>query len=316
MTIFTTDVENFFRMTMQKKVNFFSPFIYFFHPRLMPIALFRISAFFYRNHFVVLANIFSVINQICFGLEISPKVKVGKGFFMPHCRATVIGANEIGDHVTIYQNVTIGAKYLDFSYDQSSRPRIGNNVVIGTGATVLGPITVSDGVRIGPHSLVNQDLPIGTRFSHVDIENKTSPLSSKLNSKPQVVNFREIGDARGLLVAIEGIKDIPFEIKRIYYIFNTKSQVRRGSHAHRNLNQVAIAVRGSCKFLIDDGKCKSTFTLDHPSKGLLLSGFLWREMHDFSDDCVLLVVADQYYDENDYIRVYDDFIKVVNQHKD
>lgn len=132
-------------------------------------------------------------------------------------------------------------------------------------------------------------------------------------SGPKEFKFKKLGDGRGELIAIEALKDVNFEIKRVYYIFNTKEGVRRGFHAHKNLNQMAIAVRGSCKFLVDNGIQKNHFLLDDPGKGLFLNGHLWREMYDFSPDCVLMVLADQYYDENDYIRNYDDFKNLVKK---
>ncbi len=116
------------------------------------------------------------------------------------------------------------------------------------------------------------------------------------------------GDERGSLIALEQDKNIPFEIKRVYYLFNTGSNIRRGFHAHKNLTQVVIAVRGSCRFLLDDGKEKITLLLDNPSQGLLIDSCIWREMYDFSEDCVLMVLANHLYDESDYIRNYDDFL--------
>lgn len=116
------------------------------------------------------------------------------------------------------------------------------------------------------------------------------------------------GDERGSLIALEQDKNIPFEIKRVYYLFNTGSNVRRGFHAHKNLTQVVIAVRGSCRFLLDDGKEKITLLLDNPAQGLLIDSCIWREMYDFSEDCVLMVLANHLYDESDYIRNYDDFL--------
>lgn len=313
---FKSDVENYVYITKgSTSVSFFAVFIYFFHPRLMPIGIYRVSSFFYRKRIKLLAQFFSFINQIFFGLEISPRVKIGRGFFMPHSRATVIGAKEIGNYVTVYQNVTIGAKYLDFDYNSETRPVIGNHVIIGTGATVLGGIKVGNNVRIGPHTLVTTEIKDNTKYVLNAYSSETPKTNIVIKAKPEILNFRQLGDQRGLLIAIEEIKDIPFEIKRVYYIFDTKQQVRRGFHAHKNLNQIAIAVKGSCKFLVDDGNTKLHFTLDEPSKGLLLNGFLWREMYDFSDDCVLLVIADQYYDESDYIRSYDDFMKIVNLSK-
>lgn len=117
------------------------------------------------------------------------------------------------------------------------------------------------------------------------------------------------GDERGSLIALEQDKNIPFEIKRVYYLFNTVEGVHRGFHAHKNLSQVVIAVRGSCRFLLDDGKEKINLLLDNPAQGLLIESAIWREMYDFSEDCVLMVLANNFYDENDYIRNYDDFLK-------
>jgi dTDP-4-dehydrorhamnose 3,5-epimerase-like enzyme len=118
------------------------------------------------------------------------------------------------------------------------------------------------------------------------------------------------GDVRGSLVALEQENNIPFEIKRVYYMFKTLEDVRRGCHAHRQLKQVAIAVRGSCRFLLDNGKERIELLLDNPAQGLLIDSVIWREMYDFSEDCVLLVLADQLYDETDYIRSYSDFLEI------
>lgn len=124
----------------------------------------------------------------------------------------------------------------------------------------------------------------------------------------KLVQLQTHGDERGALVSLEETKNIPFSIKRVYYMFNTKEGVRRGFHAHKKLKQVAIAVRGSCRFVLDDGNERVEVYLDNPKQGLLIESVMWREMYDFSDDCVLMVLADQIYDENDYIRNYDDFL--------
>ncbi len=130
------------------------------------------------------------------------------------------------------------------------------------------------------------------------------------------MNFQTLGDERGSLIAIEEGYNAPFEIKRVYYIFDTKKGVIRGYHAHINLKQIAIAVKGSCTFVIDNGKKREEILLDNPNKGLLIEGLIWREMKDFSEDCVLLVIASEHYDENDYIRDYQKFIdKVIENDK-
>jgi len=131
----------------------------------------------------------------------------------------------------------------------------------------------------------------------------------------KTVSFKPLGDERGSLVALEGMKSLPFDIKRVYYIFGTKDNVVRGFHAHINLKQVAVCVIGSCRFILDDGTHKEEIILDSPTTGLVIEDMVWREMHDFSPDCVLMVLADQYYDELDYIRNYDDFKEKVNAKK-
>lgn len=121
------------------------------------------------------------------------------------------------------------------------------------------------------------------------------------------------GDDRGSLIALEEGINIPFAVKRVYYLFNTKEGVRRGFHAHKTLKQVAIVVRGSCCFVLDDGKEKVEVLLDNPAKGLLIESFMWREMYDFSDDCVLMVLASDLYNETDYIRDYKQFLDIVRE---
>ncbi|TBL73541.1 WxcM-like domain-containing protein [Obesumbacterium proteus] len=127
----------------------------------------------------------------------------------------------------------------------------------------------------------------------------------------KLIQLQKHGDERGKLVALEETKNIPFPIKRVYYMFETGEDVRRGFHAHKELKQVAIVVRGSCRFVLDDGKERVEILLDNPAQGLLIESVVWREMYDFSDDCVLMVLADRLYDESDYIRDYEIFISEV-----
>ena len=128
----------------------------------------------------------------------------------------------------------------------------------------------------------------------------------------KLIDLPSLGDQRGGLVAIESNQSIPFEIKRLYYIFNTNHQAR-GFHAHLNLKQVAICVKGSCRFVLDNATEKQEIILDQPTQGLLIEGLIWREMHDFTSDCVLLVLASEHYDESDYIRDYEQFLKTVKK---
>ena len=130
----------------------------------------------------------------------------------------------------------------------------------------------------------------------------------------EIINFRVNEDERGCLVAIEENKTIPFEIKRVYYIYNTNDK-KRGFHAHRKTKQLMVCLNGSCSILLDDGYSRSEVTLDSPSKGLLIEQMVWHEMYNFSDRCILMVLASEPYDENDYIRNYCDFIYEINNSK-
>ncbi len=127
--------------------------------------------------------------------------------------------------------------------------------------------------------------------------------------------FQQHGDERGQLVALEEMKDIPFNIKRVYYMYDTGEGVRRGYHAHKSLEQILICIHGTCKILLDDGTEKKIVPLEKPYEGLYVSNAMWREMFDFSPDAVLLVLASEYYEEEDYIRDYDEFLKYVEEHK-
>lgn len=126
-------------------------------------------------------------------------------------------------------------------------------------------------------------------------------------------SFQQHGDERGQLVSLEEFKDIPFVIKRVYYMYDTLDGVSRGFHAHKFLEQIMICIHGSCKVLLDNGSEKKVVNLEKPYEGLYVANNMWREMYDFSEDAVLMVLASEYYDENDYIRDYDKFLAFVKE---
>lgn len=128
----------------------------------------------------------------------------------------------------------------------------------------------------------------------------------------KLIDFPVLGDDRGALVALEGNKNIPFDIKRIYYIYDTQQGVARGFHAHKALKQIAICLKGHCRFVMDNGVDKAEIILNSPSQGLLIDIMQWHEMYDFSEDCILLVLASDLYNETDYIRDYQVFLKEKN----
>lgn len=125
------------------------------------------------------------------------------------------------------------------------------------------------------------------------------------------IKFQPHGDDTGTLVAIEECKDIPFKVKRVYYMYDTGKDVVRGRHAHKSLQQVLICVHGSCKIKLDDGKETEVISLNRPDEGIYLANNIWREVFEFSSDAVLMVLASDYYLESDYIRNYDEFLKYV-----
>ncbi|ENX64562.1 MULTISPECIES: WxcM-like domain-containing protein [Acinetobacter] len=132
-------------------------------------------------------------------------------------------------------------------------------------------------------------------------------------SLKKLIDLPDLGDERGGLVSVEANQHIPFDIKRIYYIFAASKDKPRGFHAHKDLKQLAICLHGQCRFVLDNGRQKEEVTLSSPTQGLIIESMTWREMHDFSEDCVLLVLASEHYDESDYIRDYDEFLTTVNR---
>jgi len=125
----------------------------------------------------------------------------------------------------------------------------------------------------------------------------------------KIVKIPQLGDERGQLSVVEFGKTLPFLVRRIYWIHDTKPGVSRGFHAHKKLHQLCVCVAGSVRISLFDGKKEESVVLDSSLKGLLLGPSLWREMHDFSPDCVLMVFADAEYDEADYIRDREQFIR-------
>lgn len=124
----------------------------------------------------------------------------------------------------------------------------------------------------------------------------------------QLVHFDVKGDQRGSLISLETQRQVPFQIERVYYIFGTQSGVSRGFHAHKKLNQLCIALAGSLRMVLSNGTETVDVVLNKPSIGLLIGPNIWREMHDFSPDCVMVVLADSPYSESDYIRDKQQFL--------
>ena len=130
----------------------------------------------------------------------------------------------------------------------------------------------------------------------------------------RLLEFSEMGDERGNLVVAEGNgKDVPFEIKRIFYIYGSDDKVIRGIHANRHTQFVLINVSGESKVRVDDGDRKEEYHLNKPKMGLYIDKMIWKEMYDFSKDSVLLVLCSTHYDESEYIRDYDVYLSEVRK---
>ena len=123
------------------------------------------------------------------------------------------------------------------------------------------------------------------------------------------IELPNLGDHRGSLVVAEANRNVPFSIQRLYYIFGAQPDVPRGFHAHKELQQIAFCIQGSCKMLMNNGKEKQEVLIGQSNKGLFIPPMVWHEMHGFSEDCILLVLASDHYDESDYIRNYDQFLE-------
>lgn len=128
----------------------------------------------------------------------------------------------------------------------------------------------------------------------------------------RLLQFSQNGDARGHMVVVEGLQHVPFEIKRIFYSYGAERNAVRGKHSNRKSEFVMVCVAGSCKILVKDGKGnEEEYCLDKPNVGLYLPKLVWKEMYDFSEDCVLLVLSSEHYDSEEYIRDYEQLVQIM-----
>lgn len=137
--------------------------------------------------------------------------------------------------------------------------------------------------------------------------------TNKDSTLPELIDFKEIRDNRGCMIALEQLNNIPFEIKRVYYMYDLNSKTRRGEHAHRQTDRILICLRGSCIVDFDDTYNKYQVSLNSPSKGVRLLPYIWHSLFNFSEDCLIMVLANKLYEESDYIRDYQTFKKIINE---
>ena len=140
-------------------------------------------------------------------------------------------------------------------------------------------------------------------------------MSMQLSEQIKILEFSDLGDERGNLVVVKGEGfDIPFDIKRVFYIYGSDAEVIRGRHANRRTEFVMINVSGKSKVKVDNGFEQKVIELNRPRMGLYLTTMVWKDMYDFSQDSVLLVLASEHYDAAEYIRDYDEYIREVKNH--
>lgn len=136
-----------------------------------------------------------------------------------------------------------------------------------------------------------------------------------LKDRYKILEFADLGDERGDLVVVEGEKDIPFRVERVFYIYGSDSTVIRGQHANRKSEFVMINVSGTSKVRITDGTEECIVELNKPRMGLYLDKMVWKDMYDFSPDSVLLVITNTHYDGKEYIRNYDEYLQIIGAEK-
>jgi len=129
----------------------------------------------------------------------------------------------------------------------------------------------------------------------------------------KLIDMHVFSDERGKLISLEGNRHVPFEIKHVCWIYDTLPDRNRGMHAHKDIEQVIIAIDGCCRFVLDDGKTREELWLNRPDKALYIGKNMWREMRDFSYGCKLMVLSSDYYNKYEYIRDYDEFLRSINR---
>lgn len=262
--------------------------------------------------------------NICDHVFVENDVRVGD-------RVTVKCGVQLWDGVELEDDVFVGpnATFTNDKYPRSKQypasfPRtvVRRGASIGANATILPGITIGEKAMVAAGAVVTRDVPAFAQVRGVPArEHKTVsdvPPVKAQEREPQtksqgidacrLIDLPRIGDPRGNLTFVEGGTHIPFQIARVYYLYDVPGGESRGGHAHRNLEQLIVAMSGSFDVVVDDGKRRKTFTLNRSYVGLYMPTMIWRELINFSSGAVCTVMASQRYDESDYYREYQDFV--------
>lgn len=250
-------------------------------------------------------------------------------------RVTVKSGVQLWDGITLEEDVFIGPN-ATFTNDKFPRSKdypetfektiVKQGASIGANATILPGLVIGAGAMVGAGAVVTHDVPANAIVvgnpavitGYVDAPAPVQSLPADVGklAKPIVegvslTKLKFVSDLRGDLSVTDVEKEIPFEVKRIFWVYNVPSERVRGSHVHRQLHEFLICMKGSVSVVVDDGNCREELILNDPSVGLHLPPIVWRTLYKYSPDAVLLVLASHEYDPSDYIRDYEEFLTSV-----
>lgn len=267
--------------------------------------------------------------NICDGVFIENQVVIGND-------VTIKNGVQIWDGVTLEDRVFVGpnATFTNDMFPRSKhhdyemkRTLVKQGATVGANATILPGVTIGKNAMVGAGAVVVHDVPDdvtvvgnparivgkpGNRLANglAEAQSRGNPMSI---DKCKVIDLPIFKDARGNLTAIEGGAQVPFDIQRVYYLYDVPGGAERGGHAHKALHQLIIAMSGSFDVLLDDGRQQKRIHLNRSYKGLYVCPMIWRSIDNFSSGSVLMVLASNKYTEDDYYRDYDQFMKAVGE---
>ena len=178
---------------------------------------------------------------------------------------------------------------------------IEDNALIGAGSVVTKNIPRNAIVTGNPAKIIN--------YRNNESKKETLPLKTHTSHAPCIVNIPSFQDIRGSLSVVEVMKHCPFPIERVFWTYDVPSKEKRGEHSHKSCSQFLICIKGSVSVVTFEGKLKKNFKLNHCNLGLLIPPKIWSFQYEFTKDAVLLVLASEIYDEDDYIRSYEEYLK-------